>query len=171
MSRTRQQNVTAAQWSANGGALGASDLTQSESQVYGSNVFGIEEQRSRLPKPVFKKLQATLASGDALDPELADAEVAVVFVGTNGEWETEGRDRRSLALPGRQDELVARVAAANPRTVCSAIASRCAGRSVPLPAPISRRSAPSFPAATTSGRPSSSRSATVSRSIAPPASK
>ena len=47
----------------------------------------------------------------------ADADVAVVFVGTNGEWETEGRDRRSLALPGRQDELVARVAAANPRTV------------------------------------------------------
>ena len=47
----------------------------------------------------------------------ADVDVSIVFVGTNGEWETEGRDRRSLALPGRQDELVARVAAANPRTV------------------------------------------------------
>ena len=47
----------------------------------------------------------------------ADAEVAVVVVGTNDEWETEGRDRDSLGLPGEQDELVRRVAAANPRTV------------------------------------------------------
>jgi beta-glucosidase len=45
------------------------------------------------------------------------ADVAVVVVGTNGEWETEGRDRTTLALPGRQDELVRRVAAVNPRTV------------------------------------------------------
>ncbi|GAA4848042.1 hypothetical protein GCM10023235_26080 [Kitasatospora terrestris] len=45
------------------------------------------------------------------------AEVAVVVVGTTEEVESEGVDRDSLALPGRQDELVARVAAANPRTV------------------------------------------------------
>jgi beta-glucosidase len=44
------------------------------------------------------------------------ADVAVVFVGTTREWETEGRDRTTLALPGRQEELVRRVAAANPRT-------------------------------------------------------
>jgi beta-glucosidase len=47
----------------------------------------------------------------------ADADVAVVVVGTTEEVESEGFDRRSLALPGRQDELVRRVAAANPRTV------------------------------------------------------
>jgi beta-glucosidase len=47
----------------------------------------------------------------------ADAEVAVVVVGTNAKVESEGFDRTSLALPGRQDELVAAVAAANPRTV------------------------------------------------------
>lgn len=47
----------------------------------------------------------------------ADADVAVVVVGTNDEWESEGADRTTLALPGRQDELVAAVAAANPRTV------------------------------------------------------
>ena len=47
----------------------------------------------------------------------ADADVAVVVVGTNEEVECEGFDRDSLALPGRQDELVRRVAAANPRTV------------------------------------------------------
>lgn len=47
----------------------------------------------------------------------ADADVAVVVVGTTEEVESEGFDRGSLALPGRQDELVRRVVAANPRTV------------------------------------------------------
>lgn len=46
-----------------------------------------------------------------------ESEVAVVFVGTTAEIETESMDRSSLALPGRQDELVSRVAAVNPRTV------------------------------------------------------
>ena len=46
-----------------------------------------------------------------------EADVAVVVVGLDGSWETEGYDRRSLSLPGRQDELVEAVAAANPRTV------------------------------------------------------
>jgi beta-glucosidase len=45
------------------------------------------------------------------------ADAAVVVVGTSDEIESEGFDRASLALPGRQDELVRRVAAANPRTV------------------------------------------------------
>jgi beta-glucosidase len=43
--------------------------------------------------------------------------VAVVVVGTTEQVESEGFDRTSLALPGRQDELVARVAAVNPRTI------------------------------------------------------
>ena len=47
----------------------------------------------------------------------AESEVAVVVVGTTEQVESEGFDRTSLALPGRQDELVARVAAANPRTI------------------------------------------------------
>lgn len=47
----------------------------------------------------------------------AEADVAVVVVGTTAEVESEGFDRTSLALPGRQDELVLRVAAVNPRTV------------------------------------------------------
>ena len=47
----------------------------------------------------------------------ADSDVAVVVVGTTAEVESEGFDRTSLALPGRQDELVRKVAAANPRTV------------------------------------------------------
>lgn len=47
----------------------------------------------------------------------AEAEVAVVVIGTNADVESEGHDRRSLALPGDQDDLVRAVAAANPRTV------------------------------------------------------
>ncbi|MFD5128903.1 beta-glucosidase family protein [Streptomyces olindensis] len=47
----------------------------------------------------------------------AEAEVAVVVVGTNSLVESEGHDRTSLSLPGRQDDLVRAVAAANPRTV------------------------------------------------------
>ncbi|TDO59034.1 beta-glucosidase [Kribbella sp. VKM Ac-2571] len=46
-----------------------------------------------------------------------DADVALVVVGTNSKVESEGYDRTSLALPGRQDDLVRAVAAANPRTV------------------------------------------------------
>ena len=46
-----------------------------------------------------------------------DSDVAIVVVGTTEEVESEGFDRTTLALPGQQDELVRRVAAANPRTV------------------------------------------------------
>jgi glutamine synthetase len=73
MSRFRQQNVTAAQWSSNGEALGALDLTQPENDPFGANVFSVAVQRERLPEDVFEKLQASLASGEALDPALADA--------------------------------------------------------------------------------------------------
>jgi beta-glucosidase len=47
----------------------------------------------------------------------AAADVAVVVVGSNEEWESEGADRESLELPAGQDELVRRVRAANPDTV------------------------------------------------------
>ena len=47
----------------------------------------------------------------------AQAEIALVVVGTNSMVESEGFDRDTLALPGRQDDLVSAVAAANPRTV------------------------------------------------------
>lgn len=47
----------------------------------------------------------------------AAADVAVVVVGTTEHDESEGYDRTTLALPGRQDDLVRAVAVANPRTV------------------------------------------------------
>jgi len=47
----------------------------------------------------------------------ASCDAAIVVVGLDAEWETEGRDRESLALPGRQAELIEAVAAANPRCI------------------------------------------------------
>jgi beta-glucosidase len=47
----------------------------------------------------------------------ARADAAIVVVGTNAQWESEGHDRTTMDLPGEQDELVRRVAAANPNTV------------------------------------------------------
>src|SRR6516162_626471 len=73
MPRIRQQNVLAAQWTPNGGALGSPDLTVPDNQVFGSNVFSPAVQRQRLPRDVFRRLQQVLARGDALDTSLADA--------------------------------------------------------------------------------------------------
>ncbi len=73
MPKSRQQNVTAAQWSANGSALGSLDLTLPGNQIFASNVFSLAVQRRRLPKHVFKALQRTLERGEALDTTLADA--------------------------------------------------------------------------------------------------
>ena len=73
MPRIRQQNVLAAQWTPNGGSLGAADLTAPDNQVFGLNVFSPAVQRQRLPKDVFRKLQQTLARGEILDTSLADA--------------------------------------------------------------------------------------------------
>jgi beta-glucosidase len=47
----------------------------------------------------------------------SDADVAIVCIGTTGETESEGHDRKDLNLPGRQEELIRRVAAVNERTV------------------------------------------------------
>ncbi|MFC5832544.1 glycoside hydrolase family 3 protein [Nonomuraea insulae] len=46
-----------------------------------------------------------------------ECDVAVVVAATTPEVESEGFDRKDLRLPGRQDELIGAVAAANPRTV------------------------------------------------------
>jgi glutamine synthetase len=73
MTRIRQQNVTAAQWSSNGEALGAHDLTLPENNPFGAKVFSVAVQRERLPADVFEKLQSALEEGEALDPALADA--------------------------------------------------------------------------------------------------
>lgn len=47
----------------------------------------------------------------------SDADVAVVVIGSAEGTESEGYDKDTMVLPGRQDELVRRVAAANPNTI------------------------------------------------------
>ena len=101
---------------------------------YGSiEVTETIECRAGVPVPVAVKWSTAAGNGFAAirlgvrSPEPADlmdravaaaaaADIAVVMVGTNDEWETEGHDRTTMDLPGRQDELVRRVVAANPRT-------------------------------------------------------
>lgn len=59
-------------------------------------------------------------AGDAIERAAALAarsDVALVFVGLNADWESEGHDRPDMELVGRQVELVEQVAAANPRTI------------------------------------------------------
>ncbi|MBX4966814.1 glycoside hydrolase family 3 C-terminal domain-containing protein [Rhizobium binae] len=46
-----------------------------------------------------------------------NADVALLFVGRDGEWDTEGLDLPNMRLPGRQEELIERIAAANANTV------------------------------------------------------
>jgi beta-glucosidase len=45
------------------------------------------------------------------------ADAVVCVVGTDNDWETEGNDRDSMALPPPQDDLVRAIAAVNPSTI------------------------------------------------------
>lgn len=67
---------------------------------------------------------------DKLDPaKLQEAieaaknsDVAIVFAGSNRDYETEASDRRDLKLPFGQEELIKKVHAVNPRTIVVMIA-------------------------------------------------
>ena len=61
----------------------------------------------RLPEPAIEEAVNAARGADA----------AIVFVGVSRTSESEGRDRDSMALGGKQNELVAAVLAANPNTV------------------------------------------------------
>ncbi|WP_291103738.1 MULTISPECIES: glycoside hydrolase family 3 C-terminal domain-containing protein [unclassified Flavobacterium] len=67
---------------------------------------------------------------DQLDPaklqEALDAarksDIAVIFAGSNRDYETEASDRKSLKLPFGQEELIKKVLAVNPKTIVVMIA-------------------------------------------------
>jgi glutamine synthetase len=46
--------------------------------LFGTNVFNEEQQRARLPKPIFKALQKTIKEGAPLDPTVADSVAAAM---------------------------------------------------------------------------------------------
>jgi beta-glucosidase len=101
--------------------------------------FGTTEQRITLALvegtpvdvEITSRRRGSITSGIAcgvLPPEPADlmdravaeaaaADYAVLVVGTNNDWESEGTDRTTMDLPGRQNELIDRVLAAQPNTV------------------------------------------------------
>jgi beta-glucosidase len=81
---------------------------------FGKKPFGILDfsaARLGIGLPLGDKAIAAAAS------VARDADIAIVFVGRSGEWDTEGADLLDIKLPGRQDELVSAVAKANKRTI------------------------------------------------------
>ena len=76
-----------------------------------ANEHGFGSDRARIVEcdglPGVERAVAAAEASDAV----------VLLVGTNDDWETEGRDRDQFALPGDQPELIRRVARANSRTV------------------------------------------------------
>jgi beta-glucosidase len=63
-----------------------------------------------------KRLSTEQGIRDAV--ELAKAvDQVVLFAGLNGEWESEGQDRKTMDLPPNTDELITKVLEANPNTV------------------------------------------------------
>ncbi|MDN3595105.1 glycoside hydrolase family 3 C-terminal domain-containing protein [Zunongwangia endophytica] len=92
---------------------------------------GYEERYSKTEKA---KLGDVTLSGpvtiDELDPKLVEeavnaaknADAAIIFAGSNRDYETEASDRASLDLPFGQKELIEKVLEANPNTIVVMIA-------------------------------------------------
>jgi beta-glucosidase len=95
-------------------AVGQSVTAVFEHDVFSSPLGGFGTVAQLSLEPPHGTDDEEIAAATSL---AAASDVAVVVVGTTAEVESEGFDRRSLSLPGRQDELVRRVIAANPRTV------------------------------------------------------
>ncbi|MFN8028079.1 MAG: glycoside hydrolase family 3 C-terminal domain-containing protein [Acidimicrobiia bacterium] len=91
--------------------------------VAGEAVPIVAEYRARQGLGILRGLKIGLRLPEAADmldravAAAAAADAAIVVVGTNADWESEGHDRASMDLPGDQAELARRVCAANPNTV------------------------------------------------------
>ncbi len=92
-------------------------------ELVGGQAYQIRIEYTRREAPMIGALLVGCTQETVGDPiaraaqVAARSDVALVFVGTNGEWESEGFDRPDMELPGRQVELIEAVAAANPNTV------------------------------------------------------
>lgn len=89
-------------------------LVESRQQVVDASAYG---RFVRFVLRHERRVMSEDAELGAAAATAAAADIAVVIVGTNEETESEGWDRPSLDLPGRQNELVERVLAANPRAI------------------------------------------------------
>ncbi|WHO75747.1 beta-glucosidase [Rhizobium sp. BT03] len=125
---------------------GALTVDGHEGWTRGENYFGTanDEQRGTVPLEagrayaVTVEYEPSIASGEGInliavrfgvekplgeaDIEAAvetarNSDLALLFVGRDGEWDTEGLDLPDMRLPGRQEELIERVVAVNANTV------------------------------------------------------
>lgn len=103
-------------------AMGSDEL-RCAVELDGGREYLIEVEYRTSDKYPFRALRLGI-----LDPQPADmleravklaaeADVALVFAGMSGEWDSEGFDRPDLELPGEQNVLISQVAAANPNTI------------------------------------------------------
>jgi beta-glucosidase len=100
--------------------LGSVEVEATVDLVAGEPVDVVVEFATARPSGALRIGHRAPEADDLLDRAVAaatGADAVVLVVGTNGEWESEGSDRPAMDLPGRQDELVRRVLAANPDTV------------------------------------------------------
>ena len=75
---------------------------------------------SNLSNPAYRFGVSMPLGDEAIEEAVSAAKAAdmvLLFVGRNGEWDTEGSDLDHIRLPGRQDELIAKVAEANDNVV------------------------------------------------------
>jgi len=102
--------------------MGSVEIPGSIDLVEGTAVEVVVEYSNRdaILLTGFKLGLASLVEEDLLgraEALAATSDVAIVVVGTNDDWETEGRDRDLWELPGDQPELIRRVCAANEKTI------------------------------------------------------
>jgi beta-glucosidase len=102
--------------------LGSSEV-RAEVQLEGGRRYDLAVEFANLNRPMLGGLKVGCLRAPPADlleravSRAASCDAAIVVIGLNDEWESEGHDRTTLALAGRQAELLERVAAANPRTI------------------------------------------------------
>ncbi|MFT4295160.1 MAG: glycoside hydrolase family 3 C-terminal domain-containing protein [Micropruina sp.] len=107
---TARLEIARVDWAALFAANPKLDIAE-ESHLLTTGTFGIvalvAEQRTRTDDDALAEAEAAAR----------ESRTAIVVVGLTDEDETEAHDKSTLVLPGRQDELVRRVAAAARRTI------------------------------------------------------
>ena len=92
---------------------------------------GYQERYAPKKETIFGEVtQERVETVDELDPQMLQkaievaksSEVAIIFAGSNRDYETEASDRANLELPFAQEELIEKVLEANPRTIVVMIA-------------------------------------------------
>jgi len=104
-------------WADHGAQTDRQQVSLQAGEVYGIRLEYYENSGDAVIKLGWSEPAAQDAGLLEARRAAADADVAIVAVGTSPRIETEGRDRGTLKLPAGQDELIQAVAEANPNTV------------------------------------------------------